>query len=118
MLHDVGELVRDQPLAGHRVRPVGAAGEHHMVTKGVRGRGDAVGGLRGPPVAVHPDPAEVVAERSFGTGAKPVIQRMPRRSDHVRHDLRRLPSDDLGHGPLVALGRRGDARSLRLFEHR
>src|SRR5439155_7113512 len=65
LLDDVGQLVGDQPAAALAVRIVSAGSEVDVPAAGERDRPERGGGLVRGGVVVHPDIAEVPAERAL-----------------------------------------------------
>src|SRR6185369_3875213 len=75
LLDDVAELVGDGPLAGRRRGVEVAAPEDDVVPDGVCVRADGLRGLRGLPVRVDPDVAEVLAEARLHRAADGFVER-------------------------------------------
>src|SRR5215210_1919092 len=62
LLHDVGQLVRQQPPSFAYPRRVPPRPEHHVLPDRVSQRTNGFGRPGRPRIGVHSDPAEVVAE--------------------------------------------------------
>jgi len=82
-LDDVGELVRDQPLSLRGLRGVGAGGKDHVVTHGVGSGADRTSRSTRCGVHVHPDGAEVAAERPFHACPDAGVQGLAGRRQHL-----------------------------------
>ena len=69
LLHDMGQLMGDQPPSFVRARRELACGEHDVVSYGVGLRVHVLGRLLGSRAGMHPDPGKV--------GTEPLLHVLP-----------------------------------------
>lgn len=122
LLHDMGEFVRDQVLAGGRLRRVLAGGEHDVRAGGIGLRVDRFGRSRRLRVGMHTYVAEVLAEALFHLFTQAAVERAAAAAQGLLHAVgcgaagrigaaRGQALDRLrGRRDAVAAGRRGHRR--------